>query len=360
MRIHNPRNDAGLAAVQIALMVAIAALVGIIIFAIITLVGGGSDDDPTPSVSPTTSAVASTPIATATDTAGPGLPATWAEVAAEDLPSTYALRAGEPNARSWDDSLWRYVDGDWDVEIWGDPAPDAEPYTDDDQYLYQALYLVSPDGMRFKAYNLRTDIGLYVEATAMDELVVWIGRVYWEATQTVEFNLTAGTASETWATAGFSNVTAADNEDGWFVYHVDTLADGRMVWEGSGFGEPLNGVFFRAPGGVITSSAVSPNLRAGFDYAPFCVGLDVANEIAIYEGYTYAEGQPIANWPARLVIHDLGDDTWSELTRLGPYGSPCHDDFDVTATYYVGLANRVDQSGLYRYYFDGSPDQAVP
>jgi hypothetical protein len=188
---------------------------------------------------------------------------------------------------------------------------------------------------------------------------VWITRNFYEASQTVQFDLVTGTASETWADAGFANVAPTENAEGWFVYPIATLADGRMMWEGSGYGAPLNGVFFRSPGGTVMPSAVSPNLAGGYEYEPECAGVDTDANVAIYVGYTYVEGEPIVNWPARLVVHNLVADTWTVQTRLGPYGSPCHDDFDVTADYYVGLANRVDQSGLFRYYFDGRPDAAA-
>ncbi len=352
------RRDTGASSVMIALIAVASALVLLIGYAVVVAVTGS---DPAPSASPSPSASATSSVEpSATPTEG-GLPATWAEVPAADRPPAIAApRPGEPPAREWAPWILDYVGADWDVEIWGEPNPawDGDsPSAPPDRYLYQALYLVAPDGDRFRIYVLRTDIGLGIEAKALDEHIVWITRYFYEASQTVQFDLETGTASETWADTGFANANPTQNADGWFVYYLATLTDGRMLWEGSGYGEPLNGVFFRAPGGVITPSGVNPNLSGGMDFAPDCVGVDTADSVAIYVGHTYASGQPVSDWPARLVVHNLASDTWTINTRLGPYGTPCHDDFDVAASYYVGLANRTDQSGLYRYYFDGSPDQ---
>ncbi len=357
MRRYRGSRDRGFTSVQIALMVAGALLVLLAAYAIILAVGGSGSD---PEASPTATGTVS-----ASPTSGPtpsetGTPAAaWADVPAADRPPVIANpRPGEPAAREWAPWVWDYVGTDWGVGIWGEPGPG---YNSDDpdaaQYLYQALYLVAPDGDWFRLYQLRTDVGLGVEATALDEHIVWITRYFYEADQTVQFDLDTGTASETWADAGFANAPPARNADGWFVNYVATLADGRMMWEGSGFGAPLNGVFFRSPGGAITPSTINPTLAGSGEDAPVCVGVDTAASVAIYEGYSYVEGQPVANWPARLLVQNLANDTWTVQTRLGPYGTPCQDDFAVTADYYVGLATRVDQSGLYRYYFDGRPDQ---
>jgi len=349
-------NDRGASAVQIALIAVSVALVLLIAYAVF-VVATGSEPEAGGSSSPSATASASaSPSASATPTA----PASWADVDPADLPAPVAdPHPGEPPSHTWDPWIWPYVDASWDVDIWCQPNPAAaaEDFPVSDACLFQALYLVAPDGARFRLYSLRTDVGLGIEAKALDEHVVWIVRYFYEAAQTVQFDLLTGTASETWADAGFSNVSPTQNANGWFVFYEGTLADGRMLWEGSGYGEPLNGVFFRAPGGAITPSAISPSLGGGYDFAPDCVGVDTDVNLAIYTGYSYVSGQPVANWPARLLVHDLTTDTWNELTRLGPYGTPCHDDFNATATYYIGLANRVDQSGLFRYFFDGSPDQ---
>lgn len=354
------RRDTGASTIKIALIAVSAALALLVGYAIV-VAATGSDPGP--------SATAGSPSASGDPSLEPSASPTssdtlaWSELPAADRPPAIANpRPGEPSAREWAPWVWDYVGSDWDVEIWGEPNPawnGDSPDTPPDRYLYQALYLVAPDGEHLRLYLLRTDVGLGIEAKALDERLVWITRYFYEASQTVEFDLVTGTASETWADAGFANVSPTQNANGWFVYHSATLADGRMMWEGGGYGEPLNGVFFRAPGGAITPSAVSPNLGGGLDNAPFCLAVDTDANVAIYEGYAYAEGEPVANWPARLVVHNLVADTWTVQTRLGPYGTPCHDDFDVTADYYVGLANRADQSGLYRYYFDGRPDQAA-
>ena len=360
MRRGNGRRDSGVNSIKVALIAVASALVLVAGYAVF-LVAKDSGADSTPSASgPSPSAsLSASPSASPSAT----LPATWADVPAADRPPAVTNpRPGEPAAREWAPWVWDYFGSDWDVEIWGEPNPawtGDSPETPPDRYLFQALYLVAPDGDRFRLYTLRTDVGLSIEAKALDERIVWIERYFYEASQTVQFDLVSGTASETWADAGFANANPAQNANGWFVYYVDTLADGRMLWEGAGYGEPLNGVFFRAPGGVITPSGVNPNLAGGMDYPPDCVGVDTDANVAIYVGHTYASGQPVANWPARLVVHNLATDTWTVQTRLGPYGTPCHDDFDVAAGYYIGLANRADQSGLYRYYFDGSPDQPV-
>ncbi len=355
-------SDAGISAVAIALIAASAALVivaGYIVFASL----GGSDPDPT-------STVAASPSASATTSAEPSpsastsptsvLAASWVDVPAGDRPALVAdPHPGEPAARQWETWVWDYVDDGWDVEIWGQPDPAAANSDDPDAhpYLYQALYLVAPDGDRFRLYALGTDNQSVIEAKALDERIVWIDRYFYEASQTVQFDLRTGTVSESWADAGFANASPTANAGGWFVYYVATLDDGRMLWEGSGFGAPLNGVFFRSPGGAITPSAVNPHLDADTEFGPVCLGADTNSNIAIYEGYAYAAGQPVANWPARLVVQNLATDTWTVLTRNGPYGTPCHDDFSATSEYYIGLANRTDQTGLYRYYYDGRPDQ---
>jgi len=361
MRSRLTRTDAGLTSLQIAFIAVGAALVLLVGYVIFFLVSGGSGGDsgtPTPTGSASPGATTG-PSPTATTPAY----ADWGDVPPGDRPPFIAGRSGEPAAREWAPWVLDLVDDTWDAEIWCDPNPatntDAPPDQTADRCLYQALYLDAPDGEKVRVFELRTDLWLTIAATAMDEGIIWIDRLYYESIQTVEFDLSSGTVDENWAHDGFTNVTAPYNQEGWFVFHSGTLSDGTMVWEGSGYAEPLHGVFFRAPGGAITPSAISPHF-GGTAGEPYCLGVDPDDAIAIYESYEYAEGQPVANWPATLVKHDLQADTWTTQSRLGPYGTPCHDDFDLTPTYYVGLANRVDQSGLYRYFFDGSPDQAVP
>jgi hypothetical protein len=358
MRSRRNRTDAGLTSLQIAVIAASAALLALVVYLVATLVFGDSKGAPvTPSESPSGGASAS-----ASPTVTPG-PTSWADVASEDRPPFLPGRPGEPTAREWAPWVLDLIDETWGVEIWCDPNPASNPDAPEDQTsdrcLYQALYVVAPDGERLRIYELRTDILLGIEATAMDERVVWIARYFYEAQQTVELDLATGTGDESWAHDGFSNVSAESNQDGWFVYYADTLPDGRMIWSGSDYGTPLNGVFFRDSGGLITPSSLSPNFF-GDAGEPWCVGVDPDAGVAIYESYEFAEGEPVANWPARLVKHDLQTDTWTIINRLGPYGEPCHDAFEVTPTYYVGQANRADQQGLYRYYFDGSADQLVP
>jgi len=358
MRSRPTRTDAGLTSLQIAFIAVGSALVLLVGYVIFLLVTGSEGDSGTPT--PTTGSASPGATTDPSPTATTPAYADWADVPPGNRPPFVAGRSGEPAAREWADWVWDLIDDAWDVEVWCDPNPGYEPFTETgDACLYQALYLVAPDLERVRIYELRTDVMLGIEATAMDEQIVWISRYYYESVQTVQFNLADGTVDENWAHDGFTNVTAPYNQEGWFVFHSGTLPSGRMVWEGSGYAEPLRGVFFRDPGGAITPSNLSSNF-GGAAGEPYCLGLDPDAGIAIYESYEYAEGQPIANWPAELVKHNVLADTWTTQSRLGPYGSPCHDDFEVTSAYYVGLANRVDQSGLYRYFFDGSPDQAVP
>ncbi len=357
MNVHEARRDGGLTSIQIAFIAVAVALLLVIGYAVYAATSGGGD--PTASSSPTASSTSSAEPSSgpsASETAG--VPATWADVDPADLPAMVAdPQPGEPPARAWAGWIASYVDATWDFETWGKDNPSYTDYGSGDPFLYQALYVVAPTGERFRVHVLPNDVNAQIAVTAPDEGVAWVIYYGYEEFQTVQYTLATDTIDTTWAHDGFTNVSATDNQNGWFVDYLATLSDGRMMWEGGGFGGPINGVFFRAPGGAITASAINPNLGGGYEYAPYCVGVATNVNLAIYEGYTFAEGQPVANWPARLLIHDLATDTWQVRTRLGPYGSPCHDDFSATATYYIGYANRVDQMGLFRYYFDGSPDQ---
>jgi hypothetical protein len=264
----------------------------------------------------------------------------------------------EPTAREMQSWVWDYVDDTWSLDIVRaiddqydpEPVPVVNPF--------QTLFLVSPDGEYFRLFDLRTDIGIYVEFFSPSDRLGFLNRVFYEEFQVVQMDLVSGAVSETWAAPGFP-ATDTGHADGWFVNYNATLPDGREVWTGEGYGSPIVGVFFRTPGGGITSSAIGPTLRAGVaGEGYYCMGIDVADSTAVYDAQIYE--WTTDTWSAHFIVHYLTSDTWAYTGRVGFMPTACHPNFDVTATYWVGLGTSVEQSGLYRVYLDGSPDQPIP
>lgn len=335
----------------IAMWISIAGLVGVGGYALYASLSGDTAAAPQPGASLTDG-----PEPNPTDHVLVGSEAWVALPEAERPPMATGQDPREPAARVMEPWVWDYVDDGWSVEV----ASEVDPWEGTVANPFQAIFLKAPDGDYLRLFTLRTDIGISVVRFLPEERIVFLYRVYYEETQTVEFDLVTGTVREDWAAPGFSNVTNADyNKQGWFVYFEGTLPDGRDVWSGSGYGEPLNGVFFRAPGGAITPSDINPALAAeGYDFQPYCMGVDPVAAVAIYTANGYLEG-PVSTWPARLLVHDLVADTWSETERTGPYPAPCTEEFYVGDGFYVGYQSTVDQEGLFRAYFDGRPDAAV-
>ncbi len=355
MRLRGQDSDTGISNILWAIIALVIAIILLLIYALVASLGSSSSPEPTESetATPTVSVTGGPSPAETT-----GVVENWSDVPPADRPPAVASpQPGEPAALQFEIWVWDLVDSGWDVEIWRNDNPAYVGGFDpvEPPHLHQAIYLVAPDGTWLKLYSLRTDVTLTISEKALDERLVWIQRLFWEEAQVVEFSLVAGTASESWSNTGFSNVAPITNQEGWFVVHDSTLSSGRQVWYGLGYAAPLNGVFFRDSGGPAVASGINPSLGA-MEY--YCMRVDPSAGIAIYEGYEFNAG-PIATWQARLLVHDISADTWIQHDRLGPFGTPCHDDFVVTNDYYIGDANRVDQVGLHRYYFDGRPDEAV-
>jgi len=310
------------------------------------------------------------PLPTLTITAGPTAepsasasdeppPATWADVPASDLPPLVAGQdPREPQAHDMQTWIWDYVDDTWSLDVVRaiNNQYDPEPVQIADPF--QTLFLVSPDGEYFRLFDLRTDIGIYVAHFSPSDRLGFLMRAFYEESQTVQMDLVSGAVSETWAAPGFP-ASDTSHAAGWFVAYKATLPDGREVWAGEGYGSPITGVFFRTPGGGVSPSAINSTLAAGVaGDGYYCMGIDAEDSTAVYDTQIYE--WTTDTWTSHFIVHYLTSDTWVYTGRMGFMPTACHDDFDVTPTYWVGLGNSVAQSGLYRVYFDGSPDQPIP
>jgi hypothetical protein len=254
------------------------------------------------------------------------------------------------------DWVWDYVDDSWSLEIVReiDNQYDPEPVPVVDPF--QTLFLVSPDGDYLRLFELRIDIYVGVMHFSPSERLAFLIRYFYEDSQVVQFDLVSGVVNETWAASGFPTEDTS-HAAGWFVQYEATLPDGREVWDGFGYGTPIEGVIFRTPGGGVVPSAIGPTLRTADGDGFFCMGIDVEDATAVYSAQNYA--WETETWTASFIVHDLVADTWTQVDRDGFMPTSCHEGFDVTPDYWVGLGNSVEQEGLYRVYIDGRPDEPI-
>lgn len=341
-----------LSALAVTAIVAVA--VGAVAVPVVLAVKGGDEPGPGPSASASGSP-GPTPSTSIEPSLSPG--DRWAALSEDDRPPYVTgqdLR--EPQARDMAEWVWDYVDDTWSLEVFREINNEFDMPDPPVENPIQTLFLVAPDGDRFRLFDLRTDIPIVVEHFSPSDHLAFLLRGFYEDSQTVQLDLVSGTVSETWAADGFP-ADDTSHRAGWFVFYEGTLGDGREVWTGQGYAIPTEGVFFRTPFGGVTPSAISPVLSGLGEDGYGCIGIDADDEVAIYTANHYA--WETDTWTASWIVHDLAADTWTQGARAGFIPESCHPGFDVTTEYWIGLANNIDAQGLYRVYFDGRPDEKI-